>query len=1253
MSETSGKDHADEAARAARITSARSDFVSSLSRRVQELRTCLSTLEQDPGSPRGRDDLRRRIHALSAGARLLRFGSMATALAEIERTLERAAAVGEIERDELRAIAQTLDGLHALAWNEPTNEQRPTERPPVPAAIGETASVPPTVLVVGSSGIADAITLPIEHAAENDIECERTETAATALDLARALAPDVAVVDADLPGTKELVEKLGRDPLTEPMPIIVVGTWSTPEEAGGWIAGGAARALAKPVSPHELRTACIELARGRDENLNYRPLGETTVDELTLRIIGEIKRGLPDAILSGRATPIALGDGSEILAAVWGAVARVRDLVTIKSGGGVRFSTRGPEGALPFAPWWGEGNVPERRVPANRAGSDPPRKADAEPRLEGRRILVADDDPAVTWFIGGVLRSAGAEVREAHDGDRALELCFRVSPDLVISDVLMPGLDGFALCRALKRDIALRDVPVILLSWKEDLLQRLRDLGADADGYMRKEASAASLLQRVQEVLRPRARIEARLAENGEVRGRLDGVTPRTLLYITSRVRPDARVRVRDASFLYELEMRGGAPKNATRTTSDGSFQRGKDVFAALLGVRAGRFVVTHADKGVRGTLEGDLENQFEAPLAQARAALKLLGGTRLLEVHRVSVAIDRVVAYLSATPEPARTLINRLSHGASPRGLILASEVAPADLEAVLCDLATHGAVVGVHGAGNVDLLGPALEQELASIRRGAGPSGPPDEPSLPADRSPVGANGGEPPTAHATFGSVEGARAILDSESAAGVVLDATPVARPALDSDMGTRVTLDSDPLPSTQAVREVAGSGASRGDVVHAALASLPTGELPPVGNESIAVRWESASDIDVEHSDRPVGWKDHDERTPSSLEAAVIREISDRTPLPAPAPSAPGEKNAPSTSSIVDASGLRARAAPAPSQGSLPSLPPDAMVPATSEERLPVADPVIASALPPAPSDAPGLHGPSASPQGGTEPRAADDAARPTDEAVARARADMAVLEASREATARAWENAASAAETSGHAVGRGEPWSEAPARGSSAAPLRAPHDLPRRPANVAPARPVPDTSDAAPAEGSGGSSFGIGLVVALGAMAILGLGLRYGRSRLGDAAPTPTDPQIAAEAPFPELPAAAPAPPIAAAVSPTPSASAPSVGRIQGSPSPSAGAAPLASAQPTAGEDLPLPPGLLVAPHQGLLDVETGGKEAIFVDGVEFGKGPMLRLVLAPGVHEVRQRVRGEWRIRFVLIRPSRRTRVPLSSWIR
>ena len=121
-------------------------------------------------------------------------------------------------------------------------------------------------------------------------------------------------------------------------------------------------------------------------------------------------------------------------------------------------------------------------------------------------MVVADDDPAVVWFLSGILKTVGAEVFEAHDGERAFELTVSIWPDLVVSDILMPKLDGFSLCHEIKRDVAVRDVPVVLLSWKEDLLQRVRELGGNADGYLRKEAAASTVVERLREVLRPRAR---------------------------------------------------------------------------------------------------------------------------------------------------------------------------------------------------------------------------------------------------------------------------------------------------------------------------------------------------------------------------------------------------------------------------------------------------------------------------------------------------------------------------------------------------------------------------------------------------------------------------------------------------------------------------------------------------------------------------------------------------------------------------
>ncbi len=247
------------------------------------------------------------------------------------------------------------------------------------------------------------------------------------------------------------------------------------------------------------------------------PLGDVTVTNLADRLVAEVRRGLVDSVeADGNVLTVPLGDGTDVLAAVWAAVARVRELVTMRSGGKVRFEPGGPEGAIPLAPWTGADRRAGERLPGSRDAQDV--------SIAGRTIVVVDDDPAVVWFISGLLQAAGAEVLEAHDGDRALELAQNAWPDLVVSDVLMPGLDGYALCREIKRDAAIRDVPVILLSWKEDLLQRMRELGADADGYMRKEATASQVVQRVREVLRPRARVEARIAEGGEVRGRLDGL---------------------------------------------------------------------------------------------------------------------------------------------------------------------------------------------------------------------------------------------------------------------------------------------------------------------------------------------------------------------------------------------------------------------------------------------------------------------------------------------------------------------------------------------------------------------------------------------------------------------------------------------------------------------------------------------------------------------------------------------------------
>ncbi|HXX69605.1 MAG TPA: response regulator [Polyangiaceae bacterium] len=857
-----------------RLGGARADFVGSLGRKLADARDLLSALEDDPSSKLVRDELRRRLHALGAGARLLKFEAMARSLQEILVVLEHAGEVGVLRESDVALVGQMLDDLPALAWGEAV----PRESPLRPGEEGdETAGHPPlTVLVVGGEDLADAL-MDEGVGRTRGFECERTEDVDNALQLARAYAPDLVLVDADLPRASGLVEALLDDPLTEPVPVIVVGTFRVPHDAARFVALGVAKSLARPVTAEVIRGTCDEILDARAERTLRMTLGEPTVEQLADRLAEELRRALVDGVdKTARARRIPLGEGTEVLGALWGAIARVQEIVAQRTGGAVRFGGGTPDGAIALAPWLHHDVPGAERMAARGRGTG------ADVRLKGRRVVVADDDPGVTWFISDLLRMAGCEVYEALDGRTALDLAFHVQPELVVSDILMPGLDGFALSRALRRDVALRDTPVILLSWKEDLLQRVRELGASAAAYMRKESDSRAVLARVREVLRPRARIEMRLRGDGEVRGRLDGLSPRLLLELVGIIRRDARIAMRDAMFLYEVDVRGGAPRKITRTASDGSYQSGERALASLLGVGAGRFVVASTSEPVRGDLTGTLFEQLARPIAAARGALESTTGASTVQVERV--AIDEAVLdeYLRATPDPARTVIQRLAAGVSPRQMLIGGEASPALLEDVLADLAARGAIRAVEGANGSDLLSPAVDAALA-VMRGVVRSGsviPPNaRPSAPMVAASVkkGPSGPAPPS-----GSTPTAAPSQSSESAPPTaVRPRTGEVTPSIP------VALESPPSPAYEAFH-------------------LTDPPPPPAAD-------------------------DENDAVPSSLEDAVMREISDRSPHPGPA-------HASSTlRSIVEPSELRPRSSNPPEDlgdevKPLPSIPPDAVVP---------------------------------------------------------------------------------------------------------------------------------------------------------------------------------------------------------------------------------------------------------------------------------------------------------------------------------
>jgi DNA-binding response OmpR family regulator len=115
------------------------------------------------------------------------------------------------------------------------------------------------------------------------------------------------------------------------------------------------------------------------------------------------------------------------------------------------------------------------------------------------RILVVDDDDTVAEVVAQYLVHAGHEVERAADGIEALAAAAERPPDLVVLDVMLPGLDGIEVCRRLR---ATSDVPIVMLTALGAEVDRVMGLEVGADDYVTKPFSARELVLRIQSVLR-------------------------------------------------------------------------------------------------------------------------------------------------------------------------------------------------------------------------------------------------------------------------------------------------------------------------------------------------------------------------------------------------------------------------------------------------------------------------------------------------------------------------------------------------------------------------------------------------------------------------------------------------------------------------------------------------------------------------------------------------------------------------------
>lgn len=183
-------------------------------------------------------------------------------------------------------------------------------------------------------------------------------------------------------------------------------------------------------------------------------------------------------------------------------------------------------------------------------------------------ILVVEDNLPFCRMLADLLGEHGYLVRVAHDGDEALDLMIQEVPDLVLTDVVMPRMDGFALLARMRSDPRLHDLPVVFLSGYHSLDQRRRARQWGIEEYLDKPVGAQELLDKVDAVLRRRAVI------NASIRRRVDQVRDQILGLIQHEFRTPLTLIMGYAEFMQEsldLEPNRTQTKESVEAILEGS----------------------------------------------------------------------------------------------------------------------------------------------------------------------------------------------------------------------------------------------------------------------------------------------------------------------------------------------------------------------------------------------------------------------------------------------------------------------------------------------------------------------------------------------------------------------------------------------------------------------------------------------------------------------------------------------------------
>jgi DNA-binding response OmpR family regulator len=117
-----------------------------------------------------------------------------------------------------------------------------------------------------------------------------------------------------------------------------------------------------------------------------------------------------------------------------------------------------------------------------------------------RRVLVVDDDELTLEILDTILDLEDFQVQTVRNGAGALAAIADAPPDVVVLDVMMPDIDGLEVCRRIRADVGSRDIPIVLLTARDQAVDRREGLAAGADAYVTKPFSPLKLIETITEI---------------------------------------------------------------------------------------------------------------------------------------------------------------------------------------------------------------------------------------------------------------------------------------------------------------------------------------------------------------------------------------------------------------------------------------------------------------------------------------------------------------------------------------------------------------------------------------------------------------------------------------------------------------------------------------------------------------------------------------------------------------------------------